>query len=73
MNTTHQINETHISDNCTPEQAQEVVRNLNHLGYPSEYNGMQGVSSYLTDEAGEKIEIPQHIWDEALSTLIGRE
>lgn len=67
----HQINETHIADTCTPEEAQEVARNLTRLGYPSEYNSTQGVASYLTDpESGDLIEIPQQVWDEALSSLL---
>jgi hypothetical protein len=70
MNSIHQINETHIGDTCTPDEAREVARNLTRLGYPSEYNAASGVASYLVDDDGEQIEIPQSVWDEALSTLL---
>ena len=66
----HQINETHIGDICTPDEAKEVAAVLTKIGYPSEYTSMQGVRSSVTDdETGDEIEIPQDAWDEALSTL----
>jgi len=65
----HQINETHIGDTATAEEAQDVARNLTQLGYPSEYTSMQGRQSYLTDpETGEETHIPSDIWDLALSS-----
>lgn len=67
-NTTHQINETHVGTSATAEDAKHLAVILTRMGYPSEYNPMQGVSSDIADENGEAVEIPQSMWDKALTS-----
>jgi len=68
MTKIHQINETHIGDTCTANEARAVAKHLTTLGYPSEYNGMQGVASFLIDDAtGDQIDIPESVWAAALT------
>lgn len=40
----HQINESHIGPDATPNDAQRVAARLTALGYPCEYNPAQGAS-----------------------------
>jgi hypothetical protein len=69
MNKTHQINETHIGDNTTPEEAKAVVEALQKLGVDCEYTPLIGGPSYIIDEDGERVDIDQRTWDEALTVL----
>lgn len=64
---THQINETHLGTDATPDQARALAERLTKLGFPSEYNSTQGISSALIDpETGAKTEIPDDVWFAAL-------
>lgn len=70
MNASHQINESHLGTNATPEDARFVADFLTENGCPSEYNPAQGVSSRVTDpESGEQIEIPETLWQSALASI----
>ncbi len=63
--TIHQINETHLGTDATPEEAQDMAKILTKMGYHSEYNSMQGVSTSLPDGC----EIPDAVWNEALAAI----
>lgn len=74
MKTNHQINETHLGTEATPEEAQRIAAILTEMGYPSEYNAMQGVSTRTQDpETGEDIDIPEGVWSEALRRLVTKQ
>lgn len=69
MNQTHQINETHLGTDGTPEQARQMAEILTSMGYPSEYSSMQGVSTALKNQPGDDVEIPEAVWHEVLQKL----
>ena len=69
MKQTHQINETHLGTDGTPEQAVQMASILTEMGYPSEYNSMQGVSTALRNQPGDDVEIPDVVWQKALQKL----
>jgi hypothetical protein len=70
MNQTHQINESHLGTEGTPEQARQMAEILTAMGYPSEYNSMQGVSTARKNQPGEDIEIPESVWMAALAKIV---
>lgn len=70
MKQTHQINETHLGTDGTPEQAVQMASILTEMGYPSEYNSTQGVRTGLRDaETDNTVEIPDAVWQAALKEL----
>lgn len=72
-NPTHQINETHLGTDATPTEAQRLAEILTVMGYPSEYNSTQGVSSRLRDpETDELTEIPAEVFEAAMQTLLAQ-
>lgn len=69
MKQLHQINESHLGTDGTPEQARQMAEILTSMSYPSEYNSMQGVSAALKTQPGEDIEIPDSVWMAALKKI----
>ncbi len=74
MNTNHQINETHLGTDATPEDARTMAEILTKMGYPSEYTSTSGGRTSLRDEENdEDVEIPQTVWNDALVELVSEE
>ena len=67
----HQINESHLGPDGTPVQARQMAEILTAMGYPSEYNSAQGVSTALKNQPGDDVEIPEAVWQEALAAEFG--
>ena len=66
---THQINESHLGTDATPDDARAIAAILTTAGYPSEYSSTQGIPTATTGDDGELIEIPDDVWFAALDRL----
>ncbi len=67
MTALRQINESHLGTDATPDEARRMADILTGMGYPSEYNAMQGVSTRLANQENEDDgEIPETVWMAAL-------
>jgi len=64
-----QINETHLGTDATPADAIRLAEILTNMGYESEYNSTQGVTTGYQTDNGDAVNIPDSVWNLALGKL----
>jgi hypothetical protein len=64
-----QINESHLGTDANATDAEAFAKILTAMGYESEYNPMQGVTTGYQTNNGSAVNIPDSVWAIAMTQL----